>query len=113
VIHAHNPSYSEGRDQNFSLKPAQPNSSRDPISKHPSQKKRAGGLAQGTGPEFKPQYHKKKKKRSVWEYSSVGECLPSRCEAPGSVSSNPKKERSYKCQKKSLTKDFFKSITIL
>jgi hypothetical protein len=23
--------------------------------------KRAGGLAQGVGPEFKPQYHKKKK----------------------------------------------------
>jgi hypothetical protein len=25
-------------------------------------KKRAGGMAQGIGPEFKPQYHKKKKK---------------------------------------------------
>jgi hypothetical protein len=25
-------------------------------------KKRAGGVAQGVGPEFKPQYHKKKKK---------------------------------------------------
>jgi hypothetical protein len=24
-------------------------------------KKRAGGVAQGVGPEFKPQYHKKKK----------------------------------------------------
>jgi hypothetical protein len=24
--------------------------------------KRAGGVAQGEGPEFKPQYHKKKKK---------------------------------------------------
>jgi hypothetical protein len=31
----------------------------DPISKNPSQK-RAGGMAQGVGPEFKPQYHKKK-----------------------------------------------------
>jgi hypothetical protein len=30
---------------------------RDPISKNPSQK-RAGGVAQGEGPEFKPQYHK-------------------------------------------------------
>jgi hypothetical protein len=29
-----------------------------PISKKPSQK-RAGGVAQGVGPEFKPQYHKK------------------------------------------------------
>jgi hypothetical protein len=25
--------------------------------------KRAGGVAQGEGPEFKPQYHKKKKKK--------------------------------------------------
>jgi hypothetical protein len=30
--------------------------------KNPSQK-RAGGVAQGEGPEFKPQYHKKKKKK--------------------------------------------------
>jgi hypothetical protein len=29
--------------------------------KNPSQK-RAGGVAQDVGPEFKPQYHKKKKK---------------------------------------------------
>jgi hypothetical protein len=29
--------------------------------KNPSQK-RAGGVAQGVGPEFKPQYQKKKKK---------------------------------------------------
>jgi hypothetical protein len=26
-------------------------------------KKRAGGVAQGVGPEFKPQYHQKKKKK--------------------------------------------------
>jgi hypothetical protein len=50
------------------LKSAQANSSRDPISekkKKPSQK-RVGGLAQGIGLEFKPQYHKtiKIKKRS-------------------------------------------------
>jgi hypothetical protein len=44
------------------LKPAQANSSQDPISKNPSQK-RAGGVAQCVNPEFKPQYHKKKKKR--------------------------------------------------
>jgi hypothetical protein len=41
------------------LKPAQENSSQDPISKNSSQK-RAGGVAQGVGPEFKPQYQKKK-----------------------------------------------------
>jgi hypothetical protein len=33
----------------------------DPILKNPS-KNRAGGVAQGEGPEFKPQYRKKKKK---------------------------------------------------
>jgi hypothetical protein len=37
------------------------NSSGDPISKNPSQK-RAGGVVQGVIPEFKLQYHKKKKK---------------------------------------------------
>jgi hypothetical protein len=31
------------------------------IKKTPSHK-RAGGVAQGVGPEFKPQYHKNKKK---------------------------------------------------
>jgi hypothetical protein len=35
--------------------------------KNPSQK-RAGEVAQGLGPEFKPQYHKKKKKRNVKHY---------------------------------------------
>jgi hypothetical protein len=34
----------------------------DPISKKNHHKKRAGGVAQGVGPEFKLQYHKKKKK---------------------------------------------------
>jgi hypothetical protein len=33
--------------------------------KNPSQKKRAGGVAQGVDPEFKPQYHKKKKKKAA------------------------------------------------
>jgi hypothetical protein len=59
--HACNPSYSGGRDQeDHSLKPARPNSSQDPISKS-HHKKRVGGVAQGVGPEFKPQYHRHKK----------------------------------------------------
>jgi hypothetical protein len=33
--------------------------------KTPSQK-RAGGVDQGVGPEFKPQYRKKKKKKCQW-----------------------------------------------
>jgi hypothetical protein len=40
------------------LKPAQANSSWDPISKNPSQK-RTSGVSQGVDCEFKPQYHKK------------------------------------------------------
>jgi hypothetical protein len=36
-------------------------SSRDPVSKTPITK-RAGGVAQGEGPEFNPQYCQKKKK---------------------------------------------------
>jgi hypothetical protein len=60
VAHACNPSYSGGRDQeDLSSKPTQANSSQDPILKNPSQK-RTGGVAQSKGPEFKPQYHKKK-----------------------------------------------------
>jgi hypothetical protein len=43
---------------------------RDPISKV-SNTKRAGGVAQGTDPEFKPQYYKKKKiVLNGWRYFS-------------------------------------------
>jgi hypothetical protein len=62
VAHACNPSYSRDRDQeDHGLKLASANSLREPISKIPITK-RAGGVAQDEGPEFKPQYHKKKKK---------------------------------------------------
>jgi hypothetical protein len=58
VAHAGDPSYSGGRDQeDHGSKPAQ-----DLEKTH--HKKRAGGVAQGEGPEFKSQYHKKKKKNS-------------------------------------------------
>jgi hypothetical protein len=56
VAHACNPSYLGGRDQeDCSSKPAQANSSQDPILKKTHQKKQAGGVAQGVGPEFKLQ----------------------------------------------------------
>jgi hypothetical protein len=63
------PSYSGGRDQEErGQKPAQINSLRDPILKKTFTKKGArvglgvsGRVAGGVGPEFKPQYHKKKK----------------------------------------------------
>jgi hypothetical protein len=45
------------------LKPAWANSLRDPILKT-LHKNRAGGVAQGEVPEFKPQYCKKKKKKT-------------------------------------------------
>jgi hypothetical protein len=59
MAHTYNPSYSGDRDQeDRGLKLTQVYSSWDPISKKPSQK-RAGGVAQGVGPEFKPQYRQK------------------------------------------------------
>jgi hypothetical protein len=55
LAHTCNPSYSGSRDQeDHGLKPARANSSQDPISKIPNTK-RAGGVAQGVGPEFKAQ----------------------------------------------------------
>jgi hypothetical protein len=69
VAHTCNPSYSGGRDQeDQGSKPAQVNSSQDPISKIPITKKSrgsAGGVAWGIGPEFKPQYHMGKKKEKI------------------------------------------------
>jgi hypothetical protein len=63
VSQAYNPSYSGGRDQEgHGSKPAWANSSCDPILKKPITK-RAGGVAQGQGPEFKPSTIKKKKKK--------------------------------------------------
>jgi hypothetical protein len=64
VAHACNPGYSGGRDQEgCGSKPAWANSSTRPYLEKPFTKNKAGGVAQGEGPEFKPQYRKKKKKR--------------------------------------------------
>jgi hypothetical protein len=53
LAYACNSSYSGGRDQeDRNLKPAWANSLQDPISKKIT-KKRAGGVGQGVGPEFK------------------------------------------------------------
>jgi hypothetical protein len=58
-----NPSYSGSRDQeDCSSKPTLSNSWQDPILKKTHHKKRACRVAQGEGPEFKPQYCKKRKK---------------------------------------------------
>jgi hypothetical protein len=61
VAHTCNPRFSKSRNQeDWGSKPAQANSSQDPVSKKPNTK-RAGGVAQGVGPEFKPSTTKNKK----------------------------------------------------
>jgi hypothetical protein len=63
VAHSCNPSCSGGRDQeDCGSKPAWANSSQDPISKIPITK-RADGVAQDEGPEFKPQDHEKQQQQ--------------------------------------------------
>jgi hypothetical protein len=63
-----NLSYSRGRDQeDRSSKPVRANSWQDPISRIPITE-RTGGVAQGEGPKFKPQYCKKKKKRKLMKW---------------------------------------------
>jgi hypothetical protein len=68
VAHTYKPSYSGDRDQeDCSSKLAQANSLQDPISKKKKtfirkKKKRADGMTQSVGPEFKPQYHKKRER---------------------------------------------------
>jgi hypothetical protein len=60
VVYTCNSSHSGGRTlKDCSLKTAQANSSKDPISKKNPSQKRSGGLTQGVGPEFKPQYCQK------------------------------------------------------
>jgi hypothetical protein len=52
-------SYTWAAPEDSGLKPGRANSLQDPISKKKLQK-RTGGVAQDIGPEFKPQYCKKK-----------------------------------------------------
>jgi hypothetical protein len=80
VAHTWIPSYSGGRDQeDLSSKQAWANSSGDPILKKNNHKKQewgvAGGVTQGVGPEFKPQYCKKiinlkNQGKMDWRYGS-------------------------------------------
>jgi hypothetical protein len=66
VAHACNPSYSGCRDQeDHGSKPAQANSLRNPILKIPITK-RAGGVAQSAGPDFKSQYQNKTKNLDIF-----------------------------------------------
>jgi hypothetical protein len=70
VAHICNPSYSGGRDQeDRGSKPTRAHSSWDPILKDRTKQKkthhskRAGRVAEGVGPKFKPQYRKNKTKQ--------------------------------------------------
>jgi hypothetical protein len=63
VAHTCNPSYSRSRDQeDWGSKPTPGKQYVIPYLKKNLSQKSAGGVAQGKGPEFKPQYCKKKKK---------------------------------------------------
>jgi hypothetical protein len=64
VAHACNPSYSGGRDPGIAVQSQPMQTVWETLSqkKNKSQKS-AGVVAQGDGPEFKPQYSKKKKKK--------------------------------------------------
>jgi hypothetical protein len=92
VAYACNPSYSGGKDQaDHGLKSAWVNSLQDPISKTPITKNWAGGVSQGEGPEFKPQYRKrkeKKRKKKTYHKNGLVEWLK--------VSSNPNSEKKKK-----------------
>jgi hypothetical protein len=62
MAYSYNTSYSGGRDQDGGSKPAWgKKKSARPYLKKAFIKNRAGGVAQGKGPEFKPQYCQKKK----------------------------------------------------
>jgi hypothetical protein len=64
VAQACNPSYSGGKNQeDHSSKPT--GTVRETLSQNNPSPKRAGRVAQGVGPEFNPQYLKKKKKKQT------------------------------------------------
>jgi hypothetical protein len=70
VAHACNPSYSGGRDQeDQGSKPNPGKQFMTPYLEKNLHKKRAGGVAQDVGSEFKLQYYKKKKKK-IPEFNS-------------------------------------------
>jgi hypothetical protein len=53
------------------LKPAQANTLQDPILKK-HHKNKAGGVTQGEGPEFKPQYFPPKKRKKIHLHMNSG-----------------------------------------
>jgi hypothetical protein len=47
-----------------------------PYLKNTHHKNRAGGVSQGEGPEFKPQYQKNKNKKQMWSKSQGNSIQP-------------------------------------
>jgi hypothetical protein len=74
VARACNPGYSGGKSGGFWFKASSRQIVQETLSqKNPSQK--AGGVAKGVGPEFKPEYHQKKERQN--SSSSKSTCLAS------------------------------------
>jgi hypothetical protein len=61
VVHACNPSYSGGKDQEIKVRSQPGQAVLETLSQMTLHKNRVGGMTQGEFPEFKPQYHKKKR----------------------------------------------------
>jgi acyl-CoA synthetase (AMP-forming)/AMP-acid ligase II len=62
VAHTCNPSYSEAEIRRIEVGSQPRQIVCETLSRKNLSQNRAGGVAQGVGPEFKPQYYKKKKK---------------------------------------------------
>jgi hypothetical protein len=74
VAHAYNPIYSGGRDQeDHRSKSARANSSVRPYLEKTHHKNRASEVAQGEGPEFKPQYLKNKQTKTAAALQNLNE----------------------------------------
>jgi hypothetical protein len=65
VAHPCNPSYSGVRDQEDCCSKPDWEIVSETLSRKPFHKNRVGGVAQGKGPEYKPQYNKKKEKKEM------------------------------------------------
>jgi hypothetical protein len=80
VVHICNPSYSGGRDQED--RSSKSSWAKGALSPKNSIQKRAGGVAQGESPEFKPQYHNKIKREFHVIHDTIISCNMKRKKCP-------------------------------
>jgi hypothetical protein len=66
VTHACNPIYSGGKIKRISVQSQPRQIVQGTLSQKKSFAKRAGGVAQGVGPEFRPQCQQKTKRKNPW-----------------------------------------------